>query len=107
MTAPVSGSGAWPTWMARVSKSIPPSLTLHRLQPELAREPGERPLERRRAAKAPLRVPGLERERARLPVRAQVGAADDAVAGEQRQHVVAVAALRLGLVDDRKSTRLN
>src|SRR5438105_3108756 len=98
MTAPVSGSGAWPTWMARVSKSMRPSLTVHALEPELPRQARDRPLARLGAAEAGLGMPGPQRQRARLAIGAQVCPADDAIARDQRQHVVAVAALRLRLV---------
>ena len=59
MTAPVAGSGSWPAWMARVSKSMPASLDGHRCEAELTGQPRERPLERLGAAEAALRMPRL------------------------------------------------
>ncbi len=97
-TAPVSGSGSWPAWMARVSKSMAASLASHRLETELPREPGERPLERLGAAEASLGVPRPHGQRARLSVGLDVGPAHDPVTAEQRQDVVAKPPLRRGFV---------
>src|SRR5690242_17028650 len=97
-TAPVRGSGCWPVWMARVSKSMAASLSVHRRQAELAGKPPKRPLERLGAAEATLGMPRLRRQRACRPVGLDVGPADDAVVGEDGQDVVAVAPLRGGLV---------
>ena len=47
MIAPVAGSGSWPTWIARVSKSIRRSLALDALEAEDAREPRRGALELR------------------------------------------------------------
>src|SRR4051794_31058996 len=106
MIAPVAGSGSWPTWIARVSKpsgslSMPVSLALDPLEPEDAGEACSGLLQLR------VDVPGRPRL-GREPADAQdafgaiglhVRAAEKAVAGEQRQHVVAVQPLVLALVD--------
>ena len=76
-------------------------LALDRLEPERAREPRRGALERlvEAAAHARLGREALDLQHAARAVRLQVGAADDAVADEQRQHVVAEHALVLALVD--------
>ena len=73
------------------------------LQPDHPPQPVERPVERRvercRGPHAVLAVEGLDDELAARAFRLQVGAADDPVAPEERQHVVPVPALRRRLVD--------
>ncbi len=59
----------------------------------------ERRVERSRSPHAVLAVEGLDDELAARAFRLQVGAADDPVAPEERQHVVPVPALRRRLVD--------
>ena len=58
-----------------------------------------RVVERARSANAVLAVEGPDDERALLPLRLQVGAADDPVAAQEREHVVAVLPLGARLVD--------
>src|SRR5215471_13501388 len=64
----------------------------HLLESEHAGEPGRRPLEPRAdvPTHARLRMEAPDMEHALGPVGLEVGAADDAVAGEQGQDVVAV-----------------
>src|SRR5579884_1801453 len=111
MIAPVAGSGSWPSWIARVSKSIRAMLTPRScssvasandgLCADHAGEPRERSLGCivEVAAHAGLAVERLHAKRALRPVVLQVGAADEPVAQQQRQDVVAVHALVLALVD--------
>src|SRR5579864_4996520 len=102
MIAPVAGSGSCPSWIARVSKSMRRILRTHdALGPQHPGEPGERGVEGvvERAAYARLGVEGLDRERSVGAVVLEVGAADEPVAAEERQHVVPVDPLRLALVD--------
>ena len=87
MIAPVAGSGSWPSWIARVSKSIRSMLTSARGRPEA--RPG-----RRASRLARLPPEALDGERVRLPVEDGLDAADEPVAAEDRQDVVAVLPLR-------------
>src|SRR5512146_2285790 len=83
--------------MARVSKSIASAY----FQAEGTREARRRPLERRVQASphARLRREPPDPQDALAAVGLQVGPADEAVADEERQHVVAVHALVLAFVD--------
>src|SRR5579864_6519905 len=85
----------------RRASSTETSRMPHLLEPEHARETCGRALELRAEvpAHARLGVEGTNVEDSRGAIRLEVGAADDAVAGEQRQHVVAVRAFVLALVD--------
>ena len=73
------------------------------VEPDRAGEPVERRVERvvERAggADAVLAVEGPDDEAPLLPLRLEVGAADDPVAAQEREHVVAVLPLRRRLVD--------
>src|SRR6266516_4053799 len=97
MIAPVAGSGSWPTWIARVSNSISEGYSRQgdRLELERAGEACGGALEPRGdvAADAGLRHEALDPEDPGSPVGFHVGPAEEAVAGEERQDVVAVRAL--------------
>src|SRR3954468_6194049 len=91
MMAPVAGSGSCPAWIARVSNSMRTMLDELRIQPP--RKLAQRLRERRRLL--PVLPPRAEHAQfARLAVVDRLDAADDAVAAQDRQHVVAVLALR-------------
>src|SRR5690349_20438536 len=101
MIAPVAGSGSCPTWIARVSNSMRDRLRERvALEPEHAREPRRRPLEpvEQVAADARLGRETPDAEHSLGAVGLRVGAAEEPLPREERQHVVAVHALRLGLV---------
>src|SRR5262245_13245041 len=93
VTAPDVGSGSCPAWIALVSKSMLP-LAGDCREAECAREPGQRALEaglrRLAATDAGLEVEGAYAERVLRAVGLEVGASDEVVADEERQHVVAV-----------------
>src|SRR3954454_3675452 len=94
---PVVGSGSWPAWIARVSKSIDSAYC----QPQGAGEPcrGAREGLVEPAAHARLRREPLDLQHAASAVGLEIGPPDEAVADEERQHVVAVHALVRALVD--------
>src|SRR4030095_9962355 len=71
--------------------------------PEAVEGPGECVVQRGRAADAWLKMEGLPDQRVLLPLRLQVRAADDPVAPEEREHVVAVAPLRRRLFPARSA----
>src|SRR3954451_12661051 len=92
MMAPVAGSGSCPAWIARVSNSMRTMLDELRIQPP--RQLAQRPRERHRLL--PVLPPRAKHaELARLPVVHRLDTADDASPAQDRQHVVAVFALRL------------
>src|SRR4051812_39736831 len=92
MMAPVAGSGSCPAWIARVSNSMRTMLDELRIQPP--RQLAQRLRERHRLL--PVLPPRAKHaELARLPVVHRLDTADDTVAAQDRQHVVAVFALRL------------
>src|SRR6186713_2307518 len=86
LTAPVSGSGSCPAWIARVSNS---TLDLAPLEPEHMDEPRER-LAQRARSRTLLPVHRQGPQRTGLAVGLDVDPADDLRAVEQRQNVVAV-----------------
>src|SRR3954452_6153442 len=94
---PVAGSGSWPAWIARVSKSIDSAYC----QPQGAGEPCRGARERlvELAAHSGLGREALDLQHAVPPFGLEVGAPHEAVAHEQRQDVVAVHALVRPLVD--------
>src|SRR5581483_1918225 len=102
--APVAGSGCWPTWMARVSNCIPAIVRLaacpspKRTRRRRARAPARAACARAASPHARLEVERLDAQRPLAPVGLQVGSADDPVAPQEGQHVVAVHALVLALV---------
>src|SRR5215212_6767123 len=89
--------------MARAAREEAARLALadDLLEPERAAEPRRGALERvvEAAPHARLRCELPDPEDALAAVRLQVGAADETVADEQREHVVAVHPLGLALVD--------
>src|SRR3954469_9305894 len=95
LTAPVSGSGSCPAWIARVSNS---TLDLAPLEPEHLGEPPEG-LPQRPRPFPPLPVHRQSPQRTRLAIGLHVYPPDDLRAVEQRQHVVAVDPGGRGLVD--------
>src|SRR6478609_5783779 len=102
MIAPVAGSGSCPSWIARVSKSMPRSLRVRDVfGAEDAGQARERRVERVVEVRpdSGLGVERLHDEAAFAAVVLEVGTADQAVAPEERQDVVAVHALVLALVD--------
>ena len=91
MTAPVAGSGSWPSWIARVSKSISAMRSSEPAAPGPAQRRGRaRPAARRRSHQTP-----FTRSTSRLAVEDGLDPPDDPVAAQDRQDVVAVLALRL------------
>src|SRR5579871_1148763 len=97
MIAPVAGSGSCPAWIARVSKSSSLKSTAPRMletRPEPAGEARERPVEGRRLD-ALLPPHALNVQLSRLAVVDGLDAPDHTVAAQDREHVVAVLALRL------------
>src|SRR6478736_808669 len=85
----------------RRASSMSTSRMLHFRESEHARQSSGRALELRRDVPTHPRL-GVEaphEEHAFGAVGLEVGAADEAVAGEQREHVIAVLALVLALVD--------
>src|SRR3954453_683390 len=102
MMAPVAGSGSWPSWIARVSKSMRKSLRVgDALSADDARQARQRGVEHvvELCAHAGLGVERLQDETALGAVVFQVGATDEPVAPQKRKDVVAVHAVRLPLVD--------
>src|SRR3954470_20047111 len=86
LTAPVSGSGSCPAWIARVSNS---TLDLAPLEPQHMSEPRER-LAQGARSRTLLPVHRQGPQRTGLAVGLEVDPADHVRAVEQRQHVVAV-----------------
>src|SRR6266581_2000475 len=102
MIAPVAGSGSWPSWIARVSKSMRVILRTRDLfGSQHPGELGERCIEGvvERPADAWLGMERLDLERALGSIVLEVGTADEPVLLEEREHVVAVDPLVLALVD--------
>src|SRR3954452_20856216 len=95
LTAPVSGSGSCPAWIARVSNS---TLDLAPLEPEHMSEPRER-LAQGARSRPLLPVHRQGSQRTGLAVGLEVDPADHVGAVEQRQHVVAVDARVRRFVD--------
>src|SRR6478735_5402588 len=103
MIAPVAGSGSWPTWMARVSKSIRSMLVMWPVT-----LPGSRVASTKRCKDAGsvqsrgqvqlllagLPPDSLDFEPAGLSVEDRLDPADEAVPVEDGEDVVAVLALR-------------
>src|SRR5438128_5475485 len=114
MTEPVAGSGSWPSWIARVSKSMYPILVTEVGPPDrrhaarivdlLRAEPfREAPHGTSDSRACPLRCArlgedALHAQHLALAVEDRLDAPDDAIAPEDGQDVVAVLALRLGHV---------
>src|SRR2546423_13774939 len=94
---PVVGSGSWPAWIARVSKSIDSAYC----QPQGAGEPcrGAREGLVEPAAHARLRREPLDLQHAASAVGLEIGPPAEAGAAAGRQHVVGVNALLRALVD--------
>ena len=105
MIAPVAGSGSCPTWIARVSKSMggASSRVPDAPDPLEAEDAGEAvggPVELGVDVAADARLAGElpDPQHALGAVGLQIGPPEEAVAGEQRQDVVAVDPLVLALV---------